>query len=209
MATTTDSANVGAKRQGEASIRQTWQRRLVALDRAQRASDDADRRFERVMMLMKDQRPDDPDINWAVLGSPFKDQRRSILEDDSIETTLERARRAAKGTFPTPSDADILLQVEKIKNYRLQRDLLDARLGYSQANEASDTACARFIKAEGDVLTAPAPDLEALEWKVNFLFGDVYFGVDGRSPEWPREFTDALVADVRRLNALANGSPTE
>ena len=55
-----------------------------------------------------------------------------------------------------------------------------------------------YSELEWQVLLTPAPDREALEWKINLLFGDAA-QEDGYCPTWRMDGVNAFLADVRRL----------
>lgn len=70
-----------------------------------------------------------------------------------------------------------------------------------EANRAGATADAQadsLSDAKFDLLVTPAPDFDAVLWKMARLYQD---GVDasGFTDGWSREYTDAVIADIARL----------
>ena len=185
-----------------------WDRSVRNHERAEQAFAAALKKAHRISGLYEEAAPPVPDINWPLIGDALNldDRTISLLYTDIDELT-EWARTQGRWTFPHPSDESILLEIAKIREYRLRRDLLDARLGYYKAQEACDDACDRRTDAESKVLLTPAPDLDAVQYKLEYLFGDFETGAkDEHVERWSREYTDALIADVRRLNQQQKGA---
>lgn len=79
---------------------------------------------------------------------------------------------------------------------------LDRLTGYSGAGQLSDDAMDAFADARSAAILTPAPNLAALHWKMEHLFGeeaDAGAGTACYCAEWGA----ALMSDVRRL--LATG----
>jgi hypothetical protein len=87
-----------------------------------------------------------------------------------------------------------------------------AAQAHNAASEAADHArydrvCNLRHHAWAALILAPAPDLAALTWKINELFGEeAMAGIgDDADSGWPRQFTDAIAADAKRLRGAATG----
>jgi hypothetical protein len=76
-----------------------------------------------------------------------------------------------------------------------QIEALDAELGYSKANDAHDAAIEKMCAARDRLIEMPAPDGEALLWKLDWLFFSDHC--------WTEEgYVDQTVADTRRMLAV-------
>lgn len=186
-------------------LRTNWDRAVRSLARADTALTDALKKAHRIAGLFEEAEPEEPEINWRIIGdrSGGDDRTRVLLQMDLDELT-QRSRYQAQWTFPHPRDEAILLEVAKIREYRLRRDLLDVKLGLHATQSAVDDACDRRTSAEAKLLLTPAPDLDAVQTKLEYMFGDMETGaVGGYVQQWRRDYTDAIIADVRRLNQQA------
>lgn len=182
-------------------LRTEWDRRAFAYDRADRAYQSAERRAERAYDRYKQGKVDEPDIDWKILAVWNRDIDKS-LNITRIEKLREQAMAQLRWTFPTPPESRVDIELAKIREYRLKRELLDVKSGYTETSKASDAAFDRRWKAQRDLLLSPAPDLDAVQYKLEYLFGDEQKegDDDNSTPIWSRDLTDALIADVRRLN---------
>lgn len=79
-----------------------------------------------------------------------------------------------------------------------RRKLLDAVPDWDAINDKMEALNeAAYSDTSWQLLLTPAPDREALEWKMNLLFGDT--DEDGCSPSWRMDGVNAFLADVRRM----------
>lgn len=79
---------------------------------------------------------------------------------------------------------------------------VDRLTGYSGTGQLSDDAIDAFADATTDAILTPAPDLAALHWKMEHLFGETADAGAG-TPAYCAEWGAALMSDARRL--LATG----
>lgn len=183
-------------------VRMAWDRAVRSVERADQAFAAATKKAYRIAGLYEEATPPVPEIDWTLIGDAHEpgDRTRALLYQD-IDQMTDQARRRAQWTFPHPRDEVFLLEIAKVREYRLMRELLDARLGYTLAQQMADEACDRRTNAEGKLILTPAPDLDAVQHKLEYLFGDLETGAtEDYIQQWRREYTDALIADVRRLN---------
>lgn len=131
------------------------------------------------------------------------------VQDDSIRTNWQRAWEeftAAKAEAEEYERAVFDPAYEKIEAARANRPLfpVDERKARETAvvpdwdaiNEKMEELNQRaYSDLEWRLLLTPAPDRDALEWKMNFLFGDD----DEYSDCWRMDGVNAFLADVRRL----------
>jgi hypothetical protein len=192
----------------DVKVRSTWDRAVRAVERADLAFTAALKKAHRIAGLFEEAAPDVPEIDWTLIGDAHEpgNRTRALLYQD-IDQMTDQARRRAQWTFPHPRDEAFLLEIAKVREYRLMRELLDARLGYTLAQQMADEACDRRTNAEGKLILTPAPDLDAVQHKLEYLFGDLETGApEDYIQRWCREYTDALIADVRRLNQQQKGA---
>jgi hypothetical protein len=76
------------------------------------------------------------------------------------------------------------------------------RLGWDAATDESERLCKVQCDRESDLITMPAPDLSALLWKLDRLFGEGGGRSTGDSGDaYCGEWIDAVMDDARRLLA--------
>lgn len=73
------------------------------------------------------------------------------------------------------------------------------RLGWDAACAESDRRCTVQCDFERELVIKPAPDLAALLWKLEYLFGAEARKDDEFCDSWCPEFVNALMDDARRL----------
>ncbi len=79
--------------------------------------------------------------------------------------------------------------------YRHQHELL----GLDTASAECDRLCEVQCDLEDRLLTTPAPDRAALQWKLEHLCGEEAMGDDAFAPAWCARWINVLMEDVRRL----------
>lgn len=91
------------------------------------------------------------------------------------------------------------------KEKYLERKQVEARLNLDQLGGRMDDLSNRLNILETAVQLLAAPDLAAVLWKLERLFGEeVRANDDDFIDPWHRQFTDAIIADVRRLTGGLN-----
>lgn len=186
-------------------VRATWDRRMLAFERADRAFDATNKRYARVLQLFDIDAIPKPDIKWHRLATASGRARSLVLQADDLDELLDRSLRQIQWTFPHPPECEVLFEIEKIRTYRLAIELLDAKVGMTNIDDEHDAAAKRRNAAHNDLMLAPAPDLDAVQYKLEYLFGDLTEDDDQIDP-WHPKFTDSIIADVRRLNQLQKGA---
>lgn len=73
------------------------------------------------------------------------------------------------------------------------------QLGRDAICDESERLCELQCEAESDAIQTPAPDFNALLWKLDRMFGPEACGPGGCSPSWCPEWVNALMADAHRL----------
>lgn len=76
-----------------------------------------------------------------------------------------------------------------------------SELGYDTASEESERLCNAMCEREGELLEMPAPDREALLWKLDRLFGPDTREQDDFCASWCPQWINAMMDDARRLLA--------
>lgn len=186
-------------------VRATWDRRMLAFQRADRTFDASNQRYARVLQLFDIDAIPKPDINWHRLATSPGRSKFLVLQVDDLDELLDRSLRQIQWTFPHPPESEVRFEIEKIRGYRLAIELLDAKVGMTKVDQEHDVAAERRNVAHTDLMLTPAPDLDAVQYKLEYLFGDISDDDDQIDP-WHRKFTDSIIADVRRLNQQQKGA---
>ena len=175
--------------------RTTWDRAMAAYERANSVSDAFDSKLERVWKAHEAAVADVPHITSGDIGyghevSTAKHDRMHWLRADMASVRyLEPCAYAdhkARQQFLDKADKREAVIAE-----------IDARTGYSAAHAESERLCAAIGEAETVLLDMPAPDGEALLWKVNRLYAPGE-GI------WTEGVEDQTIADLHRF--LLNGT---
>lgn len=72
-------------------------------------------------------------------------------------------------------------------------------IGYEAASDELDRLCDQQGYLESELITMPAPDFRAFNWKLEFLFGKEHGDGEDFSPGWCAKYIDAVLADAARL----------
>jgi hypothetical protein len=189
----------------EDKIRSNWRRRVMAMDKAEQAVAAAEHKINRCRALYEDQRPSEPDVDWRRIGIKFDPDYYDRVLRMSHDELAERARMTNSLTFPRLTESELALEVAKVREFQLKDQMADLKSGYTVAARAVDAAYDKRWSARSSLLLAPAPDISSVLMKMEYLFGDDEIddpveGDEERIPEWPRRYTDAVIADLRRLN---------
>ena len=98
-----------------------------------------------------------------------------------------------------PSKVRERKSIASVREFRRLRDENDQRHGYSAASDRTDEADDALCEAERRLILMPAPDGDALMWKLEHLYGGCAKNPAGDSPNWSNSYVNAVVADARRL----------
>ena len=130
----------------------------------------------------------------------FVQEARRLVED-------VRAGRCYLETDRYPSLAEHYRLCRETKVAADKRDRkvrqLRERFGMDEAENKWEALGERMAEAEGALIEMPAPDMEALLWKLDHLFGPAIHGTENYSNSYCSAWINAVVADARRH--LASG----
>lgn len=87
----------------------------------------------------------------------------------------------------------------KVRDAWLAHAAARDRLNWEVIAEENEALCGRHADAEDELVLTPAPDLSALWWKFDFIFGPEARGPEGFGVALPGDWVDALMADIARL----------
>lgn len=76
-----------------------------------------------------------------------------------------------------------------------------ARLGFDDASRKQDALCDALTNRLDDAILTPAPDRQALLWKMERLFGPNARKANEAATPWCAKWVNAVMADARRLLA--------
>lgn len=80
-------------------------------------------------------------------------------------------------------------------------------IGWDTASDELDRLCNEQCDRESELITMPAPDLAALRWKLEQLFGTERREPGDFSPSWCASYMNAILADAARLMTTCSGVP--
>lgn len=186
-----------------------WQSLMAAYEAAKAADDDINARFDAAWAAYEAGKPAEPDINMELLFGSIVGRceatRRRLLHSDDIDE-LQRRTLAAKGVTRwerVDRDPERIAELDKVREFRRLLAEGEQRHDLSALDNEWSEAGRRLSEAQAALLLAPAPDYEAVRWKLDQLFGPKVTGAladEGRSvPPWDAELTDAIISDMARL----------
>ena len=168
--------------------RAAWDGALAALTAAHKASDDFEARFWPIEKAYQAAVKDVPHVIVDKGG-------RQISTEDQQEVNWARSSAGNIRYVEASAYADVKANqqlVEAADARDAQITAIDQRLGRSTANSHCDTLSEAISAAEEVLLKMPAPDGEALLWKVDRLYPEGE-GI------WEPGFASQTHADLRRL----------
>lgn len=168
--------------------RAEWDRAMDGLERAKAASDAYDSPFWRIEDAFKAEFDKVPHVTVEIYGrqistANWDEVAMARSSGRSIRYVEECAYEGVKAHQQLVDAADA--RDAKIK-------AIDDRLGRSAANERYDALSDAIVRAEEVLLKMPAPDGEALLWKVNRLYAPGE-GI------WEPDYEAQTHADLRRF----------
>lgn len=190
-----------------------WQSLMAAYEAAKAADDDINSRFDAAWTAYEADKPAEPEIDLALIFGSFpglcEATRRRLLHSDDLDE-LQRQILAAKGVTRwerIDRDPERIAELDKVREFRRLLAEAEQRHDLSALDaEWSETGRSRS-EARAALLLAPAPDFDAVRWKLDELFGPKVtepVADEGRTiPCWNAELTDAIISDMARLGAAA------
>lgn len=195
----------------DANILVAWDALMSAYNAAKAADDEVNRRYDAASAAYRAEKPSEPEIDTVLLfgfllGRCDIARRRLIYADDLDQ--LQAKIIDAKGVTlweKVDRNPERIAELDKVREFRRLNKESEERHGLFDLDDEWEEAGGRLSNARTDLLIAPAPDYEAVRWKLDQLFGLEATGADeGRSiPCWNCEFTDAVIADMARLGGAS------
>lgn len=187
--------------------RSAWDRAFAEMQRAKAASDAANAIAHQTYEAFKRIEPTDDTIQFREFtifcGNPTEFERSHIKRVMDVEEEWQRFLSTEKVTWwardPEKRKREYRAALDSVTDYRRRFAEAERVSGYAEACERSDQLDNEACEAGSRLILTPAPDLAALRWKAEHMFGDEAREPDESSPPWCAEWTDAFMADVRRL----------
>lgn len=175
-----------ARIEERAANRRPWNLALAELDRAHAEHAAAERAFNSVQAAWEIGRPSIEMIDWKVLS--FRDREHMARSADVEQEWQEFLQAEGKlwwSANPAAAKARHRAALDSVLEFRRQEAEHDARHGYSAAYDRLERAAEDLTDAEQVLMDMPAPDQEALLWKL----------------EHASAAADPIITDARRLLA--------
>lgn len=201
LATLAGGATFAAMPAGAPRDRAAWDAAMIALDRAKRAVEADDKRFNAIHDAYERDKPDYRKIDSRAF--PFMDHREVAHSYDLDEYWAKYLAGEGKwwwpGKEPGARDAAIArakASFDSVRAYRAEREALDQRIGMSAACDRNDRLNDEYTAAIDALIALPAPDGAALLWKLEYVMA---CGDSGFSAGWSEDFLAGVLTDARRL----------
>jgi hypothetical protein len=143
-------------------------------------------------------RPSMDGIHWREFS--FRDRcevARVIDVEKEWKQFLESQGKLWGASDPEATKARRRAAYDSVLEFRRREAEHDERHGYSAANDRLDAAANAYSDTTSKLLEMPAPDGEALLWKLDYLFGDTVEG--DYSPGWSASIMQTVMTDAQRL----------
>lgn len=184
--------------------RTAWERAFAAMRRAEVASAADAFNYDRTYAAWEAARPSMDAIHWREFPFVDRDHTARLMDLDKAWTNY----LAGEGKWWFAKDADAAkakhrAALDSIRDFRRCEAENDARFGINEAVEGSNDLDSQLHDTQWALLVMPAPDADALMWKLNYLFGDD--GEDGFCGSYRMDAITAIIADTSRLLAAGRG----
>ena len=175
--------------------RAQWDAAFAYMEACKAKADESERAWEPIYEAYEAGIPTSDHINWKEF-SPCPDKRH-ILHGTFDVDAHEQWRLGSEGKLwwakdPDNVRAEIKATCEQVREFRRQLKALNDRLGYDAATDRLEKHVDQYSAALTALVELPAPDAEALLWKINHLF-------TAADTTWTEEYTAQFHSDATRL----------
>lgn len=185
-----------------ATDRRAWKRAFAAMEKAKAALDADDQIYDRINSKYRAACQAIPHVTTQATYEDYAGQRATMTTAEPEHVVL--AKRMLRGLKSYGADsADYvatcreLLAAHEEREAAMQR--INDSLGYGAAYDRNEDLGHAAYEAETALILMPAPDAEALLWKLDNLFGAGATGDGDYSPSYSMEWINRIIADVRDL----------
>ena len=177
--------------------RRAWDSAMAHLKRCEAAFNRSDEGYDAFLQAYERARPSKDIIDWREFSCMDRDYVARVMSIDEYE----RERLASEGRLwwaknPEACRARIRAAFDSVREFRRLEMEAGERTGYRAYDEKHEAISDRHYNALTALVEMPAPDSEALLWKINHLFTEA-------NVDWSEEYTAQFFTDARRL--LSNG----
>ena len=175
-----------------------WDKAFAALEAIRAEDAEFQLQFDRIDAAFIAGRPKMDDI-------PFREfpllERNYVARSLDLERYWQRFIEAENKTWWS-NDGDRMKErkraaIDAVHAFRAAEECHARDTGYDAANDRYDELSHRIADAEGKLMATPAPDRQALLWKLEKLLE-----VDhGSTAPWSEEYVEQTKSDMRRLLA--------
>lgn len=172
--------------------RSAWDAAVAELARAQAAADAFTTKVERINDAFDRLKSKVPHVEVPNPYGP-PSSKTSTANHHHVQWARGSARDVRyleECAYETHRSEMALVDAANAREAKIAR--IDARLGYSASNDHHDALCEAICDAEQRLLNIPAPDGDALLWKINKLY-------QPGSGMWASGFEEQTVADLHRF----------
>lgn len=152
--------------------------------------------YDRVYEAWHAAQPDGRDVDLTAFHMiPRAVVLRSINPDEHEQ---EMFAKIGLSWFPNEQEkARARASIESLRAHRRDVKAHAARCRVDELGERNDQMLDDWTDAQDDLMKLPAPDLAAVEWKLQYLFA---LNTDGETSGWAGRTVAPVLADVRRLS---------
>lgn len=186
--------------------RAAWDRTFARVQQARRTYEADCPAFDRAYAAMNAGKPSLDLIDWEGLrrqglGRFDRYHTARMLDIKAAWKSYLSTHRARFGTLPpAAARTECRAALNTILEFRRLEEENEERTGYNEADERNSRLCDVTIEAEHELLATPAPDLSALLWKIEHLWGsDTDDPLRSASDSYDMNHIRPVIADARRL----------
>ncbi len=195
------AAVVASEAKGETLDRSAWDRAMRSYEQAKAENDAFDSIYE---PLRLEWQANEPSGSTVEMDAFFPYSRAHVLgrvDPDEFERDL--FGRIGRSWWPTEAEkAKTRAQIGTLRDYHAAKRRNRERFGIDAAYERSVALDEAVSEAIDVLIELPAPDADALQWKLQYLFEP---NRDGDAAGWTHSYIKQTLADAVRL---AGGTPS-
>jgi hypothetical protein len=196
LATAAPVILAGAAKAAATPDRSAWNALLRELKTVEAQLEVSRKRWDAAEARYEAMRPDrDTSIDFKTLGFLYTLDRNATARTLNLEEDWREFLKAEGKLWWVPNPEAITAKhraaLDSIQRFRDLEKEADQRSGFEEANDVFDALVERQCELHSLLVKMPAPDTEALLWKIEHLFSE--------AESWEPEYTAQTFSDARRL----------
>ena len=175
------------------SDRRAWDAAFAHMERTKRLADALGEKWDRLAEAREAAMPSSDHIDFREFAFLSKQEVLHSYDLDRHELWQQAGEgRVWWAKDPDAFRAKVRAACDAVRQWRCDRDALDERLDFARISQQQEDASEAYSDALSVLVEMPAPDSEALLWKIRYLFTSA-------DTAWVEEYTAQFHRDAKRL----------